>query len=988
MNTYIAQVKNSLGINSAFSSITKRIRQYWQDILISILLGVLAGFACYQAIQLIAPGIVNEHAFNVWFDGDSPRIYFNMIDRKHPWHLRDKVHPLFSLITYPFFLSQTNVFHIEALTAINQLVVAVACLWIISLFALLRFMGCHRLDAIVFSLLGAISAASMFWFVIPETYAFGSLSILIALGFVALTQHQKISALWNTLISTLTLSFTITNWMVGIFATIVNHPYKRAFQITVNAFCLTVLLWAVEKRIFPTTEFFLGDSEEERYIGLDESGGPLHSIKSFFLHTMVMPAIQIKDNDKAYRDWDWTAMMSTQLSNPGSGTLWGHVSVWLWIALLGLGVWALFSLKQHRKLRIVLGLSLLGQLALHSIYGRETFLYALHFVPFLVALVALSLFSRIRPLVLGLAVLLLLTAGINNGIQLNRAMAILRDTGPQRYQVQAQMNLRPKDPWPRGVGHVVLAAPGSREIDKAYHEPGGSFSPSMGSFGTSLWLIDQSGNLQATSDRIPLSDIKQKLDWTNGQKIPGVLTTTKNYQTHWVAKDTQGWRLHLKTLPSVATKPVLVIRSVGPAGGPINSLNWDGKRLLINDRWSVIPTPTPAKVYLGEEGHPGWLSERSDITQWQGKNGWGYARFELANSGESDFEIHDDKPTVAIAKPNWKTTQAAIDLNLPDQQFINSLNAQIAHLMMGTVGQETRPGEPINYPLAWQRDGAYQVVALAHAGQLQVAKELSTYFAENDFFGGFGSEADAPGLSIWALTEVALRLKDPTSDRYIWPHVRRKADFILQMMTTKEPIRRAYNGIVVPKSQEDRELTLVAEPAKDGLIIGRMDNHRPLLFVNAVSYRGLMDAAVLADRLKQPVEAQRWRSAAKKLQQAWEKTFNSSEMQLTDPNSVSPLGSLLGLHPQVREAENDRTFISSLWPTWIAVNQKKAFTQKLQSRWQERRDDQGGFRNVPLWTYFDLAEAHQWLFVNQSEPLWKTLKWFWNHQTSPGLIIR
>ena len=32
-----------------------------------------------------------------------------------------------------------------------------------------------------------------------------------------------------------------------------------------------------------------------------------------------------------------------------------------------------------------------------------------------------------------------------------------------RQSVAQAMILRPNDPWPRGKGHVVLAAPGSRE---------------------------------------------------------------------------------------------------------------------------------------------------------------------------------------------------------------------------------------------------------------------------------------------------------------------------------------------------------------------------------------------------------------------------------------------------------------------------------------------------------------------------------------------
>lgn len=44
------------------------------------------------------------------------------------------------------------------------------------------------------------------------------------------------------------------------------------------------------------------------------------------------------------------------------------------------------------------------------------------------------------------------------------------------------------------------------------------------------------------------------------------------------------------------------------------------------------------------------------------------------------------------------------------------------------------------------------------------------------------------------------------------------------------------------------------------------------------------------------------------------------------------------------------------------------------------------YKEVPLWTYFELAEAHQWLFLNDPQRVWATLKWFWEHQASPGLF--
>jgi hypothetical protein len=42
-------------------------------------------------------------------------------------------------------------------------------------------------------------------------------------------------------------------------------------------------------------------------------------------------------------------------------------------------------------------------------------------------------------------------------------------------------------------------------------------------------------------------------------------------------------------------------------------------------------------------------------------------------------------------------------------------------------------------------------------------------------------------------------------------------------------------------------------------------------------------------------------------------------------------------------------------------------------------------KGTPLWTYFNLATAHQWLCLGHIEPLWDELRWFLRRQASPGL---
>jgi len=133
------------------------------------------------------------------------------------------------------------------------------------------------------------------------------------------------------------------------------------------------------------------------------------------------------------------------------------------------------------------------------------------------------------------------------------------------------------------------------------------------------------------------------------------------------------------------------------------------------------------------------------------------------------------------------------------------------------------------------------------------------------------------------------------------------------------------------------------------------------LFVNAVSYRGLLSAAELAGRLGKDADAQLWRDRAAELRQAWRKAFASSE------------------------ADNERSYICGLYPTWVASD-KDAFEKKLAPRRAKSHDQEDRLKDKPLWTYFTVAEAHQWLLLGQPDKAWADLRWFWDNQASPGLF--
>jgi hypothetical protein len=534
-----------------------------------------------------------------------------------------------------------------------------------------------------------------------------------------------------------------------------------------------------------------------------------------------------------------------------------------------------------------------------------------------------------------------------------------------RVEVVNQMILRPTDPWPRSRGHVVLAVPGSTEVFKAYHEPGGNFSPAFGSFGISLWVTDADGRRLTTSDSMPLNQVQQRFVWPSQPiwpkrlEIPAIHTRTPFYEATWSVLAENRYQLRLT---STTTNHVdVVVRSVGPAGGPLHSLIWfPDNRLFVNDRWAMAFNARPAHVeVVPPRGHPHSQPTIGDVS-WPAEQSWGYARLRLAPQLDHWITIEDAH--IPPSNPlNVTSLRIPARLQLPDTNFIASIEAQLAHLMMGLVRNETRPGDPNNYPLNWLRDGAYTIVALARAGHVDLAAQLALPFAEHDFFGGFGAEADAPGLALWALTEVAGMKGDTRYDRWLWPHAQRKVDLILRMLEATEPIRKPFAGPIVPAHTNRMDLDLVCDPARDGLIVGRMDWHRPILFVNAVSYRGLVNAAELAQRLQRQSTAEVWRTTATSLRDSW-------NQGLLDPENA-----------------NDRTYISGLHPTWV-VSDRAAYESQLNQRRARSHDAEQNLKSRPVWTYFHIAEAHQWLALGQPQHAWNDLRWFWNHQASPGLF--
>jgi hypothetical protein len=178
------------------------------------------------------------------------------------------------------------------------------------------------------------------------------------------------------------------------------------------------------------------------------------------------------------------------------------------------------------------------------------------------------------------------------------------------------------------------------------------------------------------------------------------------------------------------------------------------------------------------------------------------------------------------------------------------------------------------------------------------------------------------------------------------------------MLSTNRPGYPVTSKVKLPLTENPDFLEM-------GLSAGTMGASPGLISIdpsaNIMSYRALLDAADLGDRLGRAADAEGWRSQARQLKLAWQQVFESQFSQLNE------------------------TYTSGLWPSWIATVDRNAFVRGLQKRWNESYDAKGAMRQTPENTYLKLAETHQWLFLGKPDRVWATLKWFWNHQASPGL---
>ena len=369
------------------------------------------------------PAVTAWSNSNYWFDSDAPLVFGNLTNTTSRWgnHANTRRHPAFVLLGHGVTETFATVTGASDRTAVRLALSSAAAIAAALFFLLLRTLSLPVIESVLFTTVASLSAGSVFWFSVPETYPFAAGSILAALLLVARAEAGHPPPAWlATAVAAGTLAITTTNWLFGLLMLFAVFPWRKAAALSGASFAVVLAAWAVQRTFAPSAAFFLGLADQDvRFFFHPEALGAGAIVRAFLSHTVVMPELL---NGRA-------TGLSVQGAGIGSAgwTSWGATAIW-GLLLVGGGWQAARTLRENRFVQVLLA-ALVAQLLLHLAFGRETFLYALHFAPMLVVLAALGATGRARaPSAVGAAVLCALLAW-NNVAQFQRAAESLSRRG-------------------------------------------------------------------------------------------------------------------------------------------------------------------------------------------------------------------------------------------------------------------------------------------------------------------------------------------------------------------------------------------------------------------------------------------------------------------------------------------------------------------------------------------------------------------------------
>lgn len=385
------------------------------DLALAAIVGLAAVVLSCWLMAAIPAGLYDLHGFDIWFQADPPRIMEVLTDRASRYNYRNAVHPLFTLIAYPI----VAVFRGLGCSPVmaGQAMIAICAFVTVSLLFLTMIrLGFGRAVALLACAVFLSSATFLHWFAVVETYALSS-SLSIAAVYL-MVRRPVPSATSAVAASFLSLCMVITNWSLGLALVFMRFPLSRFLRYSLVALVLCTVFSGIQRGLFPVAGVFLDPRQlfaETQYVGGGEVvGGAAHWSSALHAIGIVLTSAIAPMPDTAIQSSSGTHVVTyLDRTLAGLGVI-GWIAASAWIVALGISVVGLVRDRLASPVIVALALFLAGQVAMHSIYGEEPFLYAADFFVVLVVFACIGAQGRWRSVHMAALVCVVIAGGIAN----------------------------------------------------------------------------------------------------------------------------------------------------------------------------------------------------------------------------------------------------------------------------------------------------------------------------------------------------------------------------------------------------------------------------------------------------------------------------------------------------------------------------------------------------------------------------------------------
>ena len=383
-----------------------------------VALGV-AFWALYLGIgyQFVARGLIKNDRF---FHSDLARVVLDLC-RPSALHQRTNVHPLFVLLLLPIGSQLAALTGSVDLAGVLLVSFAGGACVTASGFFLLRA-GVSLRRALICSLLLGSSASHLFFGSLPDSFIFSALSIILLYWAAALRRPS-----WKVFIPAGILSFGILITNLA-FAAITFGSTLLPSKSAITALrrwllylavivILSAALAEVQQHFWSRSALFFAPhtyAGESRFFNAPTSVRRIALREDrLFTHVFGLDWFGSALATIPKRDGTMTIRIEKDLQWPWRGS--ATVGVCLWVCLL---IVALASFVRHRlyaqPLSAALAAGVLSQLALHTLYGDDLFLYGCNTCFPLIAWLAMCMspLAHLRRITLGIDAALFITLAL------------------------------------------------------------------------------------------------------------------------------------------------------------------------------------------------------------------------------------------------------------------------------------------------------------------------------------------------------------------------------------------------------------------------------------------------------------------------------------------------------------------------------------------------------------------------------------------------